>query len=131
MSRSRFTGFRTMCEGDFQKSNMDGVLARDFNVVPQINDKAMDMISPGSGIEFKGKHLERLNKLIGIKGVDTAQKLMRVIERNDYGVRIEDISGGCDDKGLSTGMKFGRFSDRPFPHMPCSPTNGQKWWISA
>ncbi len=147
----RFTGFRRLCEQDgtmppapqdpgqskpkpkhdFEKSNMDGVLARDLNIVPKSNDGPMDMIAPGSGIEFKGKHLKRLNDLLGIEGHDVAMKLIRVLQRNDYGVQIEDVSGGCDSQGLNTGREYGPLAGRPFPHMACSPTNGHKWWISA
>ena len=119
-----------MCEADFQKSNMDGVLARDLNIVPSSDDQS-DMISPGSAIQFKGHHLKRLNRLIGIKGEDVAMKLIRVVQRNKYGVQIEDVTGSCDKDGLNQGRDLGPFSDRPFPHAPCSPTNGRSWWISA
>lgn len=131
MQHMRFTGFKQLCESDFEKSNMTKILARDLNIVPGSNDKSMDSISPGSAIEFKGGHLKSLNKLLGIEDHDVAMKLIRVINRNDYGVQIEDVSGACDNQGLNTGRGIGRFADRPFPHMPCSPTNGQKWWVSA
>ncbi len=135
----RFTGFRQLCEEgeDFKKSNMDGVLARDLNVVPFSNDKAMDMISPGSAIQFttnkdpKKNTLLKLNKLLGIEGEDVAMKLIRVVQRNKYGVQVEDITGSCDKDGLNQGRGIGPYGDRPFPHMPCSPTSGRTWWISA
>jgi hypothetical protein len=130
MTQMRFNGFRQLCE-EFEKSNMDRVLARDLNIIPNNNDDKMDTISPGNAIEFKGHHLKRLNKLIGIDGPDTAMKMVRPIHANKFGVQIEDITGGCDKDGLNTGREYGRFSDQPFPHAPCSPTNGQKWWISA
>lgn len=137
MMPMRFTGFRILCEAPeppkkgFEKSNMDGVLARDLNIVPGSNDKAMDMVSPGSTIQFKGNKLKSLNKIIGIDGDDVALKLIRVVKQNKFGVQIEDITGACDKDGLNTGREFGRFSDRPFPHAPCSPTSGKKWWISG
>jgi hypothetical protein len=127
----RFTGFRYLCEADFEKSNMDGVLARDLNIVPHDNDTKMDMVSPGAAIQFKGKQLKALNKLLGIDGEDVAIKMIHVVRRNDYGVQIQDITGGCDNKGLNTGRDYGPFADQPFPHAPCSPTNGKVWWISA
>lgn len=137
----RFTGFRKLLEqgsipdkedeGDFKKSNMDGVLARDLNIVPQDNDTKMDMASPGAGVQFKGHHLKRLNKLMGIEGDDVAMKLINVLQRNKYGVQIQDITGGCDKDGLNTGREYGPYAGRPFPHAACSPTNGRTWWISA
>lgn len=136
--RMRFTGFRQMCEaeeqedqGDFQKSNMDKVLARDLNILPGNNDDKMDMVAPGGAVEFKGEQLKRLNQLLGFDGPDTAMKLVRVINRNDYGVQLEDITGGCDKDMLNKGQDSVRFGDRFFPHAPCSPTHGQKFWVSA
>lgn len=146
MSRLSFKGFKKFCEqgsipppdgepgkgkSDFEKSNMDGIFARDLNIVPGSNDKAMDMVSPGSAIEFKGHKLKNLNSMLGIEGADTAIKTIRVVRRNEYGVQIEDVTGGCDKQGLNTGPDSGRFAGQPFPHAACSPTHGQKWWISA
>lgn len=125
----RFVGFRRLCE-DFEKSSMNSILARDLNIVPGDNDTKMDMISPGNAIQLKGNGLKGLNKLIGIED-DVAMKLIRVINRNNYGIQIEDVTGGCDKEGLNTGRDYGWFSGQPFPHAPCSPTNGKKWWISA
>lgn len=130
MGQMNFTGFKMMCERDFEKSNMDGILARDFNVVPNDNDKRTDTISPGGAISFHGHKLKALNKTIGLED-DTAMKLVRVVYKNKNGVQIEDVTGGCDKDGLNVGRGLGRFSDRPFPHAACSPTSGQKWWISA
>lgn len=126
----RFTGFRLLCE-KFEKSNMDGVLARDLNIIPGDNDTKMDLASPGAAIQFHGKKLKGLNKLLGIHGEDNAIKMIKVINRNKFGVQIEDVTGGCDKDNLNIGREYGHFSDRPFPHAACSPTNGKKWWISA
>lgn len=128
----RFKGFRTICEADFEKSDMDKVLARDFNIIPKNNDQKTDTFSAGGAIEFKGGRLQKLNKLFGINDApDTAMKLIRVINQNDYGVQLEDITGACDQNLLNKGRETGRFADRPFPHAACSPTNGQKFWVSA
>lgn len=122
---------------DFEKSNVTGVLARDLNIVPGSNDEAMDMPSPGGAIQFttnkdpKKNTLLKLNKLLGIEGEDVAMKSIRIIRRNKYGVQIQDVTGSCDKDGLNQGRGLGPYSDRPFPHMPCSPTSGRTWWISA
>jgi hypothetical protein len=128
----RFTGFKRLVEDDveFEKSNMDKVLARDLNIVPGDNDKKMDMIAPGGAIEFSGSKLKRLSELLGFKD-DTAMKMISVVRRNEYGVQLKDVTGGCDGKLLNKGREGGRFDGKPFPHAPCSPTDGQIWWISA
>lgn len=127
----RFTGFKQMCEQDFKKSNMDGVLARDLNITPEENNKTADVTSPGGAIQFKGNKLKALNKLIGLEGDDVALKLIQVVNRNKFGVQIKDITGACNQQGLNIGRDSGPYANRPFPNAPCSPTHDKTWWISA
>lgn len=146
MRQLRFTGFRKLCEeaadyqdqeknlghtgkGDFQKSNMDGVKARQLNIIPGKNDYA-DMLA-GGNIDLTGDKLKKFNKMMGFED-DAAMKKLRIIKRNDYGVQVEDVTGACDNQGLNQGRDGpGTFASRPNVHAPCSPTNGRKWWISA
>lgn len=119
MRQLRFTGFRKLCEdatdyqdeekdlgntgkGDFQKSNMDGVLAHDLNIIPGNNDDKMDM-AMGATVSLSGHGLKQFNKLMGFDDEHSSMKLIRVIQRNKYGVQIEDISGKCDKDGLNQG----------------------------
>lgn len=143
----RFTGFKKMYEdatdyqdqekdlgktgkGDFQKSNMDGVLAHDLNIIPGNNDDKMDMIM-GATVSLSGHGLKKFNKLMGFDDNST-MKTIRVVQRNKYGVQIEDVSGKCDSNLLNQGRDGpGTFASRPNVHAPCSPTSGRKWWISA
>lgn len=147
MKHLRFTGFKSLCEdatdyqdqeknigtskkGDFQKSNMDGVLAHDLNIIPGNNDQTMDMIM-GANVNFSGHGLKQLNKVLGM-GDNSSPKMIRVKQRNQYGVQIEDITGKCDKNMLNTGRDGpGTFASRPNINMPCSPTSGKTWWISA
>lgn len=147
MKHLRFKGFRKLCEdatdyqsqekdlgksgkGDFQKSNMDGVMAHDLNIVPGNNDDKMDTVM-GASVSLSGHGLKQFNKLMGFED-NASMKLIRVKQRNQYGVQIEDISGKCDSNMLNMGRDGpGTFASRPNVHTPCSPTSGRSWWISA
>jgi hypothetical protein len=107
---------------------MDGVLARTLNIIP--GNDTMDMIA-GANVSLSGHGLKKLNNLMGFKD-DASTKTFRVLQRNKFGVQIEDVTGKCDQDLLNQGREGpGTFASRPNVYAPCSPTSGQKWWVSA